>query len=81
MIKEIEMIKMRKDISYLLKNYFNSRTGMAKALGIVPKVLSDITIKKVTPQDEKFLYLHHKIIEIKQQIKEAEEYQPNGKKI
>ena len=54
---------------------------MAKALGIVPKVLSDITIKKVTPQDEKFLYLHHKIIEIKQQIKEAEEYQPNGKKI
>ena len=32
MIKENQLIKMRKDIEYLTKNYFHSRTAMSKAL-------------------------------------------------
>tara|TARA_Y100000114_G_C11477926_1_gene193966 strand:+ start:66 stop:311 length:246 start_codon:yes stop_codon:yes gene_type:complete len=79
-IKEIEMIKMRKDIDHLIKNYFFTRSGLAKALDVAPKVLRDFVVENVTPQDAKFYLMHDKIKTIKKQIKEAEEYQPNGKK-
>ena len=78
MIKEIQLIKMRKDIEYLTKNYFHSRTAMSKALCVVPKVLSDIE-KGVIPQDAKFIFLLEQIKFIKKQIQEAEDYDPNLK--
>ena len=74
MIKEIEMIKVRKDIEYLIQNYFSTRVGLAKALDTSPKVLRDFTVLKVVPQDANFYKMHNKIQVIKQQIKEAEEY-------
>tara|TARA_R100000995_G_scaffold77288_1_gene47280 strand:+ start:286 stop:597 length:312 start_codon:yes stop_codon:yes gene_type:complete len=76
MIKEVEMIKMRKDIEYLIQNYFFSRSGLAKALDILPKVLRDFVVDNVTPQDANFYKMHNKIKAIKEQIKEAEKYQP-----
>jgi len=78
MIKEIQLIKMRKDIEYLTKNYFHSRTAMSKAFCVVPKVLSDIE-KGVIPQDAKFIFLLEQIKFIKKQIQEAEDYDPNLK--
>ena len=75
MIKEIELIKVRKDIEYLTKNYFHNRSAMSKALCLVPKVLSDIE-KGVIPQDAKFIFLREQIKFIKKQIKEAEDYDP-----
>lgn len=80
MIKEVEMIKMRKDIDHLIKNYFFSRVSLAKALDILPKVLRDFTVLKVVPQDANFYKMHNKIKAIKEQIKEAEEYQPGETK-
>jgi hypothetical protein len=77
MIKEIEMIKMRKDIDYLIKNYFFSRVGLAKALDTLPKVLRDFTVLNVVPQDANFYKMHNKIKAIKEQIQQAEEYDPN----
>ena len=76
MIKEIEMIKMRKDIDHLIKNYFFSRVSLAKALDILPKVLRDFTVLKVVPQDANFYKMHNKIKAIKEQIQEAEDYNP-----
>jgi hypothetical protein len=76
MIKEVEMIKMRKDIEYLIQNYFFSRVGLAKALDTLPKVLRDFTVLNVVPQDANFYKMHNKIQKIKEQIREAEEYQP-----
>ena len=80
MIKEVEMIKMRKDINYLIQNYFFTRSGLAKALDILPKVLRDFVVEDVTPQDANFYMMHDKIKTIKEQIKEAEEYQPRETK-
>ena len=80
MIKEVEMIKMRKDINYLIQNYFFTRSGLAKALDILPKVLRDFVVEDVTPQDANFYMMHDKIKTIKEQIKEAEEYQPGETK-
>ena len=80
MIKEIEMIKMRKDIEYLIQNYFFTRSGLAKALNTLPKVLRDFVVEDVTPQDANFYMMHDKIQTIKEQIKEAEKYQPGETK-
>ena len=57
MIKEVEIIKMRKDIDYLLENYFN-KSSLSKALNIGTKVLRDFVIDGVTPQDSKFNTIH-----------------------
>ena len=77
MIKAIEVIKMRKDIKHLIDNYFLSKSLLAEALEVCPKVLTDLIDKEVMPQDDKFMSLLTKIDMIKEQIKEAEEYQPN----
>ena len=75
MIKEVEIIKMRKDMDYLLENYFN-KSSLAKALNVNTKVLRDFVIDGVTPQDSKFETIHKSLENIKEQIKKAEEYQP-----
>tara|TARA_R100000697_G_scaffold84987_1_gene96983 strand:- start:64 stop:318 length:255 start_codon:yes stop_codon:yes gene_type:complete len=76
MIKAIEVIKMRKDIKHLIDKYFFSKSLLAEALEVCPKVISDLIDKEVMPQDDKFILLLTKLDMIKQQIKEAEEYQP-----
>ena len=76
MIKAIEVIKMRKNIKHLIDKYFFSKSLLAEALEVCPKVISDLIDKEVMPQDDKFISLHNKIKTIKEQIKEAEEYQP-----
>ena len=76
MIKATEVIKMRKDIKHLIDKYFFSKSLLAEALEVCPKVISDLIDKEVMPQDDKFILLLTKLDMIKQQIKEAEEYQP-----
>jgi hypothetical protein len=76
MIKAIEVIKMRKDIKNLIDKYFFSKSLLAEALEVCPKVITDLIDKEVMPQDDKFMSLLTKLDMIKQQIKEAEEYQP-----
>jgi hypothetical protein len=80
MIKAIEVIKMRKNIKHLIDKYFFSKSLLAEALEVCPKVISDLIDKEVMPQDDKFISLHNKIKTIKEQIKEAEEYQPGETK-
>jgi predicted XRE-type DNA-binding protein len=71
---------MRKNIKHLIDKYFFSKSLLAEALEVCPKVISDLIDKEVMPQDDKFISLHNKIKTIKEQIKEAEEYQPGETK-
>ena len=76
MIKQIEVIRLNKDIQFLTKHYFHNNTSMAKALDVVPKVLRDFTKKGVMPQDEKFERMIKRVKAIKLEIKKANEYNP-----
>ena len=76
MIKQIEVIKLNKDIQFLTKHYFHNNTSMAKALDILPKVLRDFTKKGVMPQDKKFEKMIKRVEAIKLEIKKANEYKP-----
>ena len=75
MIKAIEVIKMRKDIKHLIEKYFFSKSLLAEALEVCPKVLTDLVDKEVMPQDDKFMSLLVKLRGIKREIEIAEEYQ------
>ena len=50
MIKAIEVIKMRKDIKHLIDKYFFSKSLLAEALEVCPKVLTDLIDKEVIAQ-------------------------------
>ena len=76
MIKQIEVIKLNKDIQFLTEHYFHNNTSMAKALDILPKVLRDFTKKGVMPQDKKFEKMIKQVEAIKLEIKAANEYNP-----
>ena len=80
MIKAIEIIKMRKDIKHLIEKYFFSKSLLAEALEVCPKVLTDLVDKEVMPQDDKFMSLLVKLRGIKREIEIAEEYQPGETK-
>jgi len=80
MIKAIEVIKMRKDIKHLIEKYFFSKSLLAEALEVCPKVLTDLVEKEVMPQDDKFMSLLVKLRGIKREIEIAEEYQPGETK-
>jgi len=80
MIKAIEVIKMRKDIKHLIEKYFFSKSLLAEALEVCPKVLTDLVDKEVMPQDDKFMSLLVKLRGIKREIEIAEEYQPGETK-
>ena len=80
MIKAIEVIKMRKDIKHLINNYFFSKSLLAEALEVCPKVLTDLVDKEVMPQDDKFMSLLVKLRGIKREIEIAEEYKPGETK-
>jgi len=77
MIKAIEVIKMRKDIKHLIDKYFFSKSLLAEALEVCPKVLTDLIDKEVMPQDDKFMSLLVKLRGIKREIEIAKEYDPN----
>ena len=76
MIKQIEVIRLHKDIQFLTKHYFHNNTSMAKALDIHEKVLRDFTKKGVMPQDKNFRKMIKRVEAIKLEIKEANEYNP-----
>ena len=44
MIKAIEVIKMRKNIKHLIDKYFFSKSLLAEALEVCPKVISDLLV-------------------------------------
>ena len=73
-IKQIESIKLRKDLQYLIKYYFYTNEAMAKALNRSPKVLRDFVKLNVMPQDRHFEKMKADIEYIKEQIKMAENY-------
>ena len=75
-IKEIEVIRLHKDIQFLTKHYFHNNTSMAKALDVLPKVLRDFTKKGVIPQDKRFEKMIKQVEAIKLEIKEAKKYKP-----
>lgn len=72
--KQIESIKLRKDLQYLIKYYFYTNEAMAKALNRSPKVLRDFVKLNVIPQDRHFEKMKADIEYIKEQIKMAENY-------
>jgi len=76
MIKEIEQIKMRKDMQYLLDSYGFSVMSLAESLGIASNSLSDF-ISGTTMRSPNFDKSYVGLEELKRQIKQAEEYQPN----
>tara|TARA_R100000231_G_scaffold130003_1_gene101560 strand:+ start:195 stop:557 length:363 start_codon:yes stop_codon:yes gene_type:complete len=76
MIKQIEVIRLHKDIQFLTKHYFHNNTSMAKALDVLPKVLRDFTKKGVMPQDKRFEKMIKQVEAIKLEIKEAKKYKP-----
>ena len=76
MIKQIEVIRLHKDIQFLTNHYFNNNTSLAKALDIHEKVLRDFTKKGVMPQDKNFEKMIKRVEAIKLEIKEANEYNP-----
>ena len=77
MIKEIEMIKMRKDINYLQNKYGFTYSSFAKLCGLALRTIREFMIMNRNLSDKNFHILNNSIKTIKEQIKEAEEYQPN----
>ena len=81
MIKEVEMIKMRKDINYLQNKYGFTDSSIAKIGGLAIRTIREFMVMNRNLSDKNFHILNDSIKTIKEQIKEAEEYQPNGQKI
>ena len=75
-LKQAELIKTRKDIDYLLENYFNY-TSLSRVLDINPKVLRDFILLGRTPQDAKFYVIRKKVKFIMKQMNDAELYNPS----
>ena len=76
MIREIEQIKMRKDIKYLLDSYGFSVMSLAESIGIASNSLSDF-ISGTTMRSPNFDKSYVGLEELKKKIKEAEDYKPN----
>ena len=76
MIKEIQMIKMRKDISCLQDNYGFTDSSLAKICGLALRTVREFMVMNRNLSDKNFHILNDSIKTIKEQIKEAEEYQP-----
>ena len=80
MIKEVEMIKMRKDINYLQDEYGFTHSSFAKICGLALRTIREFMVMNRNLSDKNFYILRDKIQTIKEQIKEAEEYQPGETK-
>tara|TARA_R110000796_G_scaffold150904_1_gene267492 strand:+ start:2088 stop:2327 length:240 start_codon:yes stop_codon:yes gene_type:complete len=77
MIKEIEQIKMNKYMKYLIESRGFNITSLGNALNVPPKMIRDWIEKDVTMQNSTFNKIYIGIQELKRQIKQAEDYEPN----
>jgi hypothetical protein len=77
MIKEVEMIKMRKDINYLQDKYGFTDSSLAKIGGLAIRTIREFMVMNRNLSDKNFYILNDSIKKIKEQIIAAEEYQPN----
>ena len=80
MIKEIEQIKIIKYMKYLIESRGFNITSLGNALNVSPKMIRDWIEKDVNMQNSSFDKIYIRIRELKRQIKQAEEYQPNEEK-
>jgi len=76
MIKEIEMIKMRKDINYLQDEYGFTYHSLAKICGLASRTIREFMIMNRNLSDKNINAVKKHLHIIKEQIKEAEKYQP-----
>jgi len=77
MIREVEQIKMRKDIKYLLEERNFSKETIAEALGIVPRTVRDFITIESDFHKNTFDKVYPRLQDFMKQIKEAEDYKPN----
>ena len=77
LIKEIEMIKMRKDINYLQNKYGFTDSSLAKIGGLAIRTIREFMVMNRNLSDKNFYILNDSIKAIKEQIKEAEDYEPS----
>ena len=77
MIKQVEEIKIRKDLIHLKDNYGFNNISLAKLLGCNEKIIRDFTNKKTSTLSKKsFENIFLKLLIIKKEIKKAEDYKP-----
>ena len=75
-MKEIEQIKMRKDIFILKNKYQITDQSIAKEIGVVPKtVWNFLNGKTKILIDKNHKKFKQGLLNIQQELKEAEEYQ------
>ena len=80
MIKEVEMIKMRKDIDHLVKNYFFTYYSLAEICGLAQRTIREFMTMNRSLSAKNIHSVKKHLHIIKEQIKEAEEYQPGETK-
>lgn len=79
MIKEVEQIKMRKDLQHLKNNFGFGNVSLAKIFGCGEKIIRDFTSSETKfLSDRSFNVIYTKLQNLKKDIKQAEEYVPNG---
>ena len=78
MIKEVEQIKMRKDLRHLKNNFGFGNVSLAKIFGCGEKIIRDFTSSETKFfSDRSFNVIYTKLQNLKKDIKQAEEYVPN----
>lgn len=73
-MKEIEQIKMRKDIFILNKKYNIPCSSIAKSTGLVERTVRDFLFGRNLSK-KNFHMLKKSLLNIQQELKKAEEYQ------
>jgi len=74
-VKEIEQIKMRKDIEVLTYKYRISLSGLAREFELPERTIREfISSPQRNLNDENFVKTKNGLKKIKQELKEAEEY-------
>ncbi len=74
-MKEIEQIKMRKDIEVLTYKYRISLSGLAREFELPERTIREfISSPQRNLNDENFVKTKNGLKKIKQELKEAEEY-------
>lgn len=71
--REIEELRLRKDILFLKERYFKSVAGTARVLGVVPKVLRDF-LKGCRMHDARYVEVLARLNVVQRLCKEADKY-------
>jgi len=77
MIKEIEQIKMRKDIKYIADKYAIPLSSIAEYFGVNKSVMFYFISRNKSLRASNYEKFTNKINEFKETFKEAEQYKPN----